>query len=433
MLISKHSRRKFLHSSTLAFAGISLVPRHVLGKGFTAPSDKFNVGFIGTGRQSFGLGPSFLKLDEVNVVAASDVYRPKMEIFAKKVTDFYAKKAKKSGWKGMKMYHDYREIIYRDDIDIAVIVTPDHWHALPAIEAANGGKHIFCEKPLSHTVREGRAMVRAARENGITFQTGSMQRSREGFLHACELVRNGYIGEISKVVVSVGDPAYPCDLPVEEQPAGLNWEKWVGPAPMRGFNSVMAPPTSDHGFPDWRKYSEYGGGGVSDWGAHMFDIAQWALGMDNSGPVKFIPPKTDDAKRGLKMIYESGIEMTHASFDRGWAVQFLGSEGKLEVSRSFLETNPKNIAKEKIKDSDMRLYKSENHYQNFIDCIKSGEKPICDVEIGHRSASVCNLANIAYGQNTELEWDPVSEIFVGNKEANKLLTKKYRKGYEVPV
>ena len=432
MLNSKHSRRKFLSSSVLAFAGISIVPRHVLGKGFTAPSDKFNVGFIGTGRQSFGLGPSFLKLDEVNVVAASDIYQEKMEIFAKNVSDYYAKAANKSDWKGMKMYHNYKEILYRSDIDIVVIVTPDHWHALPAIEAANAGKHIFCEKPLSHTVAEGRAMVRAARNNGVIFQTGSMQRSWKRFRHACELVYNGYIGEISKVVVNVGDPAYPCDLPVEDSPAGLNWERWIGPAPMRGFNSVMAPPTSDHGFPDWRKYSEYGGGGVSDWGAHMFDIAQWALGMDNSGPVKFLPPKEAGATRGLKIIYENGIEMYHDDFGRGWAVQFHGSEGKLEVSRSFLETDPENIAKEKIKDSDQRLYMSDNHYQNFIDCIKSGEKPVCDVEIGHRSASVCNLANIAYQRKTDLEWDPVSEVFVGDKKANKLLTKKYRTGYEVP-
>ena len=245
MLNSKHSRRNFLSNSALAFAGISLVPRHVLGRGMVAPSDKLNVGFIGTGRQSFGLGPSFLKLKEVNVVAASDIYREKMEIFANNVSDHYAKAANKSDWKGMKMYHNYKEILYRDDIDAVVIVTPDHWHALPAIEAANAGKHIFCEKPLSHTVAEGRAMVRAARNNGITFQTGSMQRSWERFRHACELVRNGYIGDISKVVVSVGDPAYPCDLPAEDAPTGLNWERWIGPAPMRGFNTIMAPPVSD--------------------------------------------------------------------------------------------------------------------------------------------------------------------------------------------
>ncbi len=433
MLNSKHSRRKFISSSALAFAGISLVPRHVLGKGFVVPSDKLNVGFIGTGRQSFGLGPSFLKLDEVNVVAASDIYRGKMEIFAKTVTDFYTKKARKSDWNGMKMYHNYREILYRNDIDAVVIVTPDHWHALPAIEAANAGKHIYCEKPLSHTVAEGRAMVRAARNNGVTFQTGSMQRSREGFRHACELVRNGYIGDISKVVVSVGDPAVPCDLPVEEQPVGLNWEKWVGAAPMRGFNTIMAPPVTNHDFPMWRSYSEYGGGILSDWGAHMFDIAQWALGMDDSGPVKFLPPKTAGSTRGLKMIYDNGIEMYHDDFGRGWAVQFHGSEGKLEVSRSFLETDPKGIAKEKIKSSDQRLYKSDNHYQDFVDCIKSGNRPVCDVEIGHRSASVCNLANIAYQRKVDLEWDPVSEVFVGDKKANALLTKKYRKGYEVPV
>ncbi len=417
----------------LAMAGISIVPRHVLGKGFTAPSDKLNMGFIGTGRQSGGLGNSFLKLDSINMVAASDIYREKMEVFAGMVTDFYKVKSGKSDWKGFAMYDNYREIIYREDIDAVIIATPDHWHALPSIEACNAGKHVFCEKPLSHTVAEGRAMVRAARANGITLQTGSMQRSWESFRHACELVRNGYIGEISKVVVNVGDPALPDDLAVDEKPSGFDWEKWVGPAPMRGFSSVLAPPPSDRGWPNWRNYIPYGGGILCDWGAHMFDIAQWALGMDDSGPVKYLPPKEDGAKRGLRMIYANGIEMTHEDFGRGWAVQFHGSEGKLEVSRSFLETDPEKIASKKIKNKDIHLYKSDNHYQDFVDCIKSGKRPICDVEIGHRSASICNLANIAYQRKTDLEWDPVSEIFVGDEAANKLLTKEYRKGYEVPL
>ena len=260
-----------------------------------------------------------------------------------------------------------------------------------------------------------------------------MQRSWKDFRHACELVANGYIGEISKIVVNVGDPAVPCELPVEDKPAGLNWEKWVGPAPMRGFNSVMAPLPTDKGWPMWRKYIEYGGGILCDWGAHMFDIAQWAMGMDDSGPVKFMPPKENGATRGLKMVYANGVELTHEDFGRGWAVQFHGSEGKLEVSRSFLDTDPPKIAKEKIKDTDKRLYMSDNHYQDFVDCIKSGKRPVCDVEIGHRSASICNLANIAYQRKVDLDWDPVSEVFVGDDEANKLLTKKYRKGYKVPA
>ena len=161
MLNSNHTRRKFISSSALAFAGISIVPRSVLGKGFVAPSDKLNIGVIGTGRQSGGLGKSFLNLDEVNIVAASDIYREKMEKFANMVNDFYSKKNNKSDWKGTKMYHNYKEIIYRDDIDAVIIITPDHWHALPAIEAANAKKHVYCEKPLSHTVAEGRAMVKA--------------------------------------------------------------------------------------------------------------------------------------------------------------------------------------------------------------------------------------------------------------------------------
>ncbi|NJN24833.1 MAG: Gfo/Idh/MocA family oxidoreductase [Cyclobacteriaceae bacterium] len=433
MLKIKHSRRKFIGNAALAFAGISIVPRHVLGKGMVAPSDKLNIGFIGTGRQSAGLGGSFLGLDQVNIVAASDIYHAKMDIFEKMVNSYYQKKNNSNDWKGFKTYHNYREILERADINAVVIVTPDHWHALPAIEAANAGKHIYCEKPLSHTVAEGRAMVKAARNNGITFQTGSMQRSWKDFRHACELVSNGYIGEVQRVVVSVGDPALPCHLQVDEKPDDFDWEKWVGPAPIRGFSNVLAPPPSDQGWPMWRAYREYGGGILCDWGAHMFDIAQWALGMDNSGPVNYIVPKEANTTRGLKMIYGNGIEMVHEDFGRGWGVQFFGTEGQLNVSRDYLDSNPKNIVKEKIKDSDKRLYLSDNHYQNFVDCIKSGERPVCDVEIGHRSASVCNLANIAYQLHTDLEWDPVAEVFIGNKAANALLTKQYRKGYEIPV
>jgi predicted dehydrogenase len=390
------------------------------------------IAIIGTGRQSPNLGKRFMDLGSIRMVAACDVYQAKLDLFAKMVEETYAAQAGGSNWKGFKTYTDYSEIINRSDIDGVIIATPDHWHAKPAIEAASAGKHVYCEKPVSHTVREGRAMVDAAKKNKITFQTGSMQRSSEGFLHACELVRNGYLGDIKKVIVSVGDPAIPCDLPAMTQPEGLLWDKWLGGAEVRPFHTMLAPAPGDQGWPQWRQFREFGGGILSDWGAHMYDIAQWALGKDHTGPVELMPPKEAGATRGLVMRYDDGIELVHADFGRGWGCEFHGTDGVLQVSRQYLDTEPANIASIQMKAGDTRLYKSENHYQNWIDCIKSGEQPICDAETGHRSATLCNIANIAYWTGKDLRWDPVKEKF-DDKEANKHLSKQYRKGYGVKV
>jgi predicted dehydrogenase len=291
------------------------------------------------------------------------------------------------------------------------------------------GKDVFCEKPLAHTLFEGRQMVESADELGRVVQTGSMQRSWPNFRKACELVRNGYVGEISKVIVSVGDPALKCELPEEPQPETIDWDRWVGPAAMRPYNHILAHPIGTEGWAMWRNYMEYGGGILSDWGAHMFDIAQWGLGMDDTGPVKYIPPEDPGAKRGMKMIYANGIEMVHEDFDRGWAVRFIGSEGSLDISRSFLDSKPEIIAQAEIKSGDERLYLSDNHYQDWADAIRNRTQPVAPAEIGHRSASICNIANIAYQLNRTLEWDPVAEEFKGDEEANSLRTKSYREPY----
>jgi predicted dehydrogenase len=275
-------------------------------------------------------------------------------------------------------------------------------------------------------------MVKASEKYGRVVQTGSMQRSWKDFRHACELVRNGYLGEISKVIVDVGDPAIAYDLPGEPAPEHLDWDMWCGPGPLNPFDNILSPSLDEKMWPQWRVYREYGGGILCDWGAHMFDIAQWGLGMDGTGPVKFIPPGEAGAKRGLKMIYGNGIEMVHETFNRGWSVRFIGSEGSLDVSRKFLDSKPEKLATIEIKTSDERVYFSDNHYQDWIDAIHKRSKPVADVETGHRSASVCNLANIAYWLNQELDWDPQKEKFIKNREANKLLTKKYRKPYTLP-
>ncbi len=427
---SGESRRSFI-KKTAALATVAFVPRYVLGgRGYIAPSDQVTLGFIGTGRLSPYLASNFVGLEGVRIVAGCDVYKAKGENFKKSVEKAYADKLEKDSYKGLDLYGDYMEILDRSDIDAVVVVTPDHWHAKPSIDAMKHGKDVYCEKPLSHTIEEGRRMVEVARETNSVLQTGSMQRSWENFRHACELVCNGYIGEIKSIKVSVGDPAIKCNLGGESVPEGLNWDVWLGAAKNRSFNAILAPPPDDKGWPAWRAYREFGGGYIADWGAHMFDIAQWALRMDNSGPVEIIPPDDPTAVRGLKFIYANGVEMTHEDFGRGNAIEFTGTEGVISLSREHLESSPTSIVSEKITDSDERLYFSENHYQNWIDCIKSREKPICDVEVGHRSATVCHLANIGYQLGKPLKWDPEKEEF-DDKKANKLKSKKYRNGYEI--
>lgn len=426
------SRRNFLQKSALAAASITIIPRHVLGgRGYIQPSDVLNIGFIGTGKQGTGLFGNFANLPGVHIVAGCDVDQKKLNRFKERADEFYKKRTGSGNFSSCKIYSDYQEMISLEEIDCVVIATPDHWHAIQSVEAMKAGKDVYCEKPLAHTIHEGREMVETASKLGRVFQTGSMQRSWPDFRKACELVQNGYVGEISKVIVSVGDPARACDLPEEPLPDYLDWDRWLGPAQMRPYNQVLSPPIEQDHFPLWRDYREYGGGILADWGAHMFDIAQWGLGMDDSGPVKFIPPQDPAAKRGMQMIYANGIEMVHEDFDRGWAVRFIGSEGSLDISRQFLDSKPEKIAQTEIRSSDKRLYLSENHYQDWIDAIKNRSKPVAHAEIGHRTSSVCNLANISYQLHRTLEWDPVNEKFAGDSEANKLRTKKYRKPYKL--
>ncbi len=422
-------RRDFLTRSTLFASGIYIVPRHVLGgAGYTPPSDRLTLGFIGTGKQARGLANRFAQKD-VDILAGCDVDKQKLDFFKKIVKEVVNEHQGKGG--DCQIYENYEDLLAREDIDGVIISSPDHWHAIQSIASMKAGKDVYCEKPLAHTVREGRSMVKAAKKYRKILQTGSMQRSREGFRHAVELVRNGYVGEISKVIVSVGDPAIRCNLEGQPVPATLNWDRWLGPAPYRAYNPGIAPPVEEDVWAQWRQYAEFGGGILSDWGAHMFDIAQWALDMDSSGPVLFIPPADPLAKRGLKMIYDSGIEMVHEDFERGWAVRFVGSEGTLDVSRSFLDSDPVSIAGVKIGQNEKHVYKSDDHYQDWIDAVKNRTHPICDAETGHRSASVCNLANIAYQMRRPIRWDPVKERFSKNKAANALRTKKYRSPYKL--
>ena len=419
----KMSRRNFVGTAATGASAITILPGFAIAS--TEGILKTRLGFIGVGIQSHGLLNNLMKCPETVVMACCDVVTTKVDKFKGEAQALNDQK-----WIGEKHevtgYKNYRELLERNDIDAVVIATPDHWHAQVAVDAAKAGKDIYCEKPMALTVAEGRAMVNATRKYNRVFQTGNMQRSWHAFRHACELVANGYIGEIKEVNVCVGPPVKALDLPAVGAPDNIDWDMWVGPSLYREYSPVLAPPVEDLNFPNWRSYREFGGGMVTDWGAHMFDIAQWALGMDESGPVEFNPP-SKPAVIGLQMKYKNGVVLNHSHWgNQCEGVQFIGTKGKIEVSRDYLRSDPAQIVETEIKPTDKHLYKSENHYQDWIDAIKKRTRPISDVETGHRTASLCNLANIAYELQRPLKWDPEKEQFIGDNAANMMLSRAYR-------
>jgi len=423
------NRRNFIGKTAAGAAAVTIVPRHVLGgTGFIAANDKINIGYIGHGKQIYHLLRSINKCKETIAVAGSDVFKSKMNTFLETAKKDNAKNDKSTELKG---YHYYREMLANKDIDAVVIATPDHWHAQMVVDAAKAGKDIYCEKPLALTVSEGRAMVNATRKYDRVFQTGNMQRSWRDFRHAVELVRNGYIGDIKEINVSIGEPIQQCSLPVQETPEGLDWNEWIGPSLYRGYHEDLCPVNAAKDpWAWWRGYRDFGGGLITDWGAHMFDIAQWAMDMDGSAPVNFIPPNEPGQSHGLTMVYENGTRINHKLWggkDDGNAVQFIGTEGKIEVSRSFLRTFPdEKLAKQDLDETDERVNFNDDHYQDWVDAMLKRTKPNCDVEIGHSTSALCNVANIAYELQRPLLWDAKGEKFTGDDWANMMLDRPYR-------
>jgi predicted dehydrogenase len=426
------SRRRFLQSVSAATLGAPLILPS-LSRGAISANDRITLGFIGVGVMGRGHLGKFLGNQNVQVVAICDVVKERREHGKEMVEKRYGEQ-KKTDFKGCQTYNDFRELLARADIDAVVIATPDHWHAIPCVQAAAAKKHIYCEKPLTHTIAEGRKIVEAAKKNGIIFQTGSQQRSEFGghFRKAVELVRNGRIGKVQTIHIGVGASPVACDLPTQEKPEGADWEFWLGPAPQRGYNEVLCPKGIHNHFPAWRDYKEYAGGRLADMGAHHFDIAQWALDMDASGPVKIEPPAS--GKSGLKFTYANGVVMIHGYPERNPKFEgqhrdciFEGTEGTIFVSRGGIKTLPESILKEPIaeKEAAFRVYPSTDHHKNWIECIQNKKDCICTAEIGHRSAAVCHLANIGYALRKPLQWDPSKERF-DDAEANKLLYREPR-------
>ncbi len=407
-----------------------------------APSGRVNVGFIGVGNRGLNLVDDFLGDERVQIVALCDVNVKSAGYWDNKtagrdegkriVEEHYARQAAAGTFKGVDTYADYRELLARKDIDVIVMATPDHWHAKIVVDAANAGKDIYGEKPLCLTVREGRIMSDAVAANRAIFQTGSQQRSDAKFRHACELVRNGYIGELK--TVKCGLPGGTPDISKqaarskpEPVPEGFDYNFWLGPAPERPYI-----PASSH--VNWRWVFDYSGGQVTDWGGHHPDIAQWGMGTTRTGPVEVRNAKAEYAnhpvyntaiKYSFDCVYKSGVTLTISSSERG-GVRFEGSEGWVWVDRGKIDASNKSWLDLKIPDNQIHLYKSENHQRNFIDCVYSRAEAIAPIEEGHRSITLAHLGNIAMRLGRDLKWDPDREQFVGDAEANEYLHRPYR-------
>ncbi len=303
-------RRHFLKSGLAASLAPFILPCGL--RAATSANDRLGVGFIGMGKQSGGLIGNFMRRPEVVVRAVCDVDTTRREAAKARVDSHYGAE-KSTGGNACAAYNDFRELLARDDIDAVVIATPDHWHAVIAVAAAKAGKDIYCEKPLTQTVQEAVAIIDAVKDHRRVLQTGSQQRSSREFRVACELVRNGVAGKITRIETSFGGPGIPFNLPEEELEPGLDWDLWLGPAPKVHYNSVLSPRGVHDHYPKWRDYREFGGGMVTDWGAHHVDIAQWAMAQDQAGPSEVIPADGENATHGATLRYAEGFDLVHVS------------------------------------------------------------------------------------------------------------------------
>lgn len=415
------TRRDFLHQLGLGAAGLALLPDLAFPQERSL-NERIRIGVIGVG----GQGRGNLRAHVKNTVAVCDVDQ-------KRLAEAQASVEKATG-KKCAAYGDYRKLLDDKNVDAVVISTPDHWHALPTVHACEAGKDVYCEKPLSLTVAEGRAMVHAARRNKRIVQTGSQQRSDARFRQACELVRNGRIGKVHTVKVGIprvnfSGPA----VPDADPPAELDYDFWLGPAPKRPYNAKRV-----HYL--FRFFWDYSGGQMTNWGAHHLDIAQWGLGMDDSGPVsiaakaRFHAMKWYEVPEWCEVTYQyaNGVKMVCTMGGRG-GTTFVGDKGTIHVTRGKIEAEPEQLLKTPLDAKAIRLYVSRSHHGNWLECIKTRKLPICDVEIGHRSATVCHLGNIAARTGRTITWDPAKEEIASDSEAAAMLRRPYRAPWKHPV
>jgi predicted dehydrogenase len=415
------SRRSFLRRSAAmaasALAAPLVVPATCLGQaGVPGANDRIRVGFIGTGHRARLLMDQMPKGGEI--VAITDCHRKRCE---------EALKEKGAKWR---IHKDYRQLLESKDIDAVVVPTTDHGRVLPCIHACQAGKDIYAEKPLTLTIHEGRVLVSTVRRYKRVFQVGSQQRSMEMNRFACELVRTGGLGKLEAVLgCNYTGPGRCENLAGEPIPEGLDWDMWCGPTELLPFNGSR--------FGGWMGCRDYSGGEMTNWGAHGLDQVQWALGMDTTGPVE-VWPETEGPNGKVSFRYSNGITLK-LELDKGpmGGAVFIGEKGKIEIDRNRFVATPAELVKSPPEPQKAEIWEgpgwqAKYHIQDWLDCIRSRKQPVADVEIGHRSITVCHLANIAREIGRKLRWDPEREVFPDDKEASTLLSRPRRKGYELP-
>jgi myo-inositol 2-dehydrogenase/D-chiro-inositol 1-dehydrogenase len=430
------SRRDFLRAATAAGAGLVfplVVPSSVFGA--EAPSERIAVGCIGVGRMGSGDMREALGFKPVQVVAVCDLDAHRVKNAQAVVESHYAGQNAAGTYKGCAGYGDFRELVARGDLDAVQIATPDHWHTLPALAAARAGKDIFLQKPLTLTIQEGRVLSDTVRRHGRVFQVGSQQRSDTRFRQACELVRNGRIGKLQQVLIGFGTDPGCAPQPTMPVPEWLDYDRWLGPAPWAEYTEQRVHPQKGYDRPGWLRISDYGAGMVTGWGSHHFDIAQWAMGTELTGPVE-VQGEAEFPKDGLwdvhgpfriEYTYANGVKViaTDEQKNRPGLV-FQGTDGWVYVTRGRIDAEPKSLLQETIRPGETKLYVSNNHKGNFYECVKSRAPTIAPVEVGHRSCTICLLGDIAMRLGRKLQWDPAREQFVNDIQANRMLGRTMR-------
>ena len=434
------SRRGFLKATATAATGAVFGFPYVITSsvlGADAPSNKIAIGCIGVGRMGFDDMREIMGFDQVQIVAVCDVDAKRLKHAQQTVENHYSSRSGSGTYKGCATYKDFRDLIERKDIDAVSVVTPDHWHALPAITAAKAGKDIFIQKPLTLTVEEGRLLSDTVRRYGCVLQVGSQQRSDSRFRFACELVRNGRIGRLHTVKVGLPEDPGTGPQPLMPVPENLDYDVWLGPAPWAPYTEKRVHPQNDYSRPGWLRISDYCCGMITGWGAHHNDIAQRGMGTEYTGPVE-IEGQAEYPRDGLwdvhgkfhiEYTYANGVKVICASSTKNkqeGEVVFEGTEGWVYVDRGHIDAHPKSLLTSVIGPNEIHLYKSNNHKKNFFDCIRSRAETIAPVEISHRSNTVCVLGFIAMLLGQKLKWDPQKESFINNADANRLLSRSMR-------
>jgi len=426
--IARTTRRRFIKSSLTAagavIAGPQIIRAETLGNASKdAANSRIGMGFIGMGLISDGHLRSFAGMKGVQPIAVCDV------------KDWQLKKSvkvlKEKGHEGILATSRFEEVLANPDVDAVCVTTPDHWHAAIAIAAMKAGKDVYVEKPMTLTIEEGKAMVAAEKKYGRIVQVGSQQRSQVHFRIAANLVRNGLIGEVKEIYCQLGEfPQAPDKEQIVAVPEGFDYDRWLGPTPFYDYSENRVLGKFGGG---WRCYWDYGSRKFGDWGAHHFDIVQWALGRDETGPVEFIPKGFEGAEHHHYRYADGVTVWRDKKPDSGHMIRFIGTKGEVHVSRGKIDSLPKELVRHKFTGNDVQVYESMDHRQNFLDSIKSRKPTICPATVGHRTASICQLSAIAQRLGRALKWDPVAEKITGDAEAAAMQDRARRKGYELPT